>query len=391
MSTSRTTLASLATLALVAALAVPAVATSEPEDEPMLVDIIGGITWQLEQQAVDGEMVDVPDDVTVTLTLDAGMATGSGGCNSYSAAYNLAGDVVSFGPIMSTKMACAGPAGDVENAYLANLAGVASYFSTGGQVVLSNAAGETILVFEPVSDMPLPSDTIEGTTWLLGEQVTDGALAPLPDGVTVTLLMETGQAGGSGGCNSYFASYELDGSTISFDEIGSTLMHCEGPAGEVESAYFSNLALVAGWASDGGRLTLSSADGSALLVFEPAPTVSIVGGWVASGINNGNEAVVTSALTPEVTATFAADGTLSGSDGCNEYNTTYSTDGDAIVISEAIATTLRACPSDELAEQSAQYFAALVASATWSVDASGRLELRDDSGALQVSYEPAAS
>jgi hypothetical protein len=45
-----------------------------------------------------------------------------------------------------------------------------------------------------------------------------------------------------------------------------------------------------------------------------------------------------------------------------------------------------ACASDELSEQSAPYFAALVAATTWSVDPSGRLELRDDSGALQVSY-----
>ena len=50
-----------------------------------------------------------------------------------------------------------------------------------------------------------------------------------------------------------------------------------------------------------------------------------------------------------------------------------------------------ACASDELSEQSAQYFAALVAATTWSVGPSGNLELRDASGALQVIYAPAAA
>ena len=42
-----------------------------------------------------------------------------------------------------------------------------------------------------------------------------------------------------------------------------------------------------------------------------------------------------------------------------------------------------------IGEVSQQYFAALGAASTWSVDASGSLELRDDGGALQVRYLPA--
>ena len=67
------------------------------------------------------------------------------------------------------------------------------------------------------------------------------ALAPVPDGVVVTLLLEDGGIGGSGGCNSYFGSYTLDGDAVTFSEIGSTLMVCDSPAGDVETAYFTNL------------------------------------------------------------------------------------------------------------------------------------------------------
>ena len=62
---------------------------------------------------------------------------------------------------------------------------------------------------------------------------------------------------------------------------------------------------------------------------------------------------------------------------------------DSIAISDQIGATEMACASDELAEQSQQYYAALAAATTWSVGVSGRLELRDDGGALQVSYAPA--
>ncbi len=114
-----------------------------------------------------------------------------------------------------------------------------------------------------------------------------------------------------------------------------------------------------------------------------------MGSWVATGINNQAEAVVTTALTEEVTAEFSPDGDLTGFDGCNSYFTTYVVDGDAIAIDPTIGQTMMACPSDEHAEQSQAYIAALTNAATWSVDPAGNLELRDTEGALQVGYAPA--
>jgi hypothetical protein len=49
-----------------------------------------------------------------------------------------------------------------------------------------------------------------------------------------------------------------------------------------------------------------------------------------------------------------------------------------------------ACPSAVHATTTAQYAPALVAATTLSVDPASGLELRDDAGALQVSYSPAA-
>lgn len=386
-----TTLAPLAAAALLLAVSAPTLASSEPEaEQPIAVDIIEGITWQLQRQAVEGELVALPDGVVVTLLMEGGQVGGNGGCNQYFGEYTRDGDALTFGGIGSTEMYCEG-ASDVEGIYFANLALVAGGFSTGGSLLMTDAAGDTILEFAPADVAPMPVDGIEGITWLLSDYLVGGdAVASVPVGVLATLLLEGGIAGGSGGCNTFSAEYTLDGSSLTFGPVASTLMLCEGPGGEVETVYFAALAEVMGWSSDGGRLTLTDAAGLPLLGFVPAPEGSVVGSWVATGINNGAEAVVTSDVTPEVTAEFGPDGQLSGFDGCNRYNTSYELDGERISIAPEIMTTRMACASDELAEQSAWYMAALGNAATWSVGPAGDLELRDEAGALQVSYTPAA-
>jgi heat shock protein HslJ len=249
---------------------VPAIASDEPESsQPMAVDLIEGLTWQLQRQAVEGELAALPDDLGVTLLMEGGQAGGTGGCNRYFAGYTRDGDALSFGAIGSTEMYCEG-ASDVEALYFANLATVASGFSTGGVLLMADAAGDVILEFTPADVAPLPVDGIEGVAWQLSEYLVGGdAVASVPAGVIVTLLLEDGIAGGSGGCNAYSADYTLDGSSLTFGPVSSTLMLCEGPGGEVETAYFAALPLVTGWFADGSGLTLTTADGQALLRFLP--------------------------------------------------------------------------------------------------------------------------
>ena len=389
MTKTRTLLGSLAACALLASMATSAFAAG---DEPDAIPIEGaeGIPWQLVEQSIDGTMTAVPEGVIVTLLLEDGAGGGNGGCNNYFGEYTLEGTSLTFGPIGSTMMLCEGPASEVEAAYLANLASVATWANTGGSLVLGGADGQPILNFLPAATEPAAS--IEGITWLLTSQAVDGQLAALPSGdppIVVSLLLDEGRAAGAGGCNNYFASYTLDGSSLVFGPIGATQMFCEGPAGEVETAYLANLATVASWASDGSTLSLADASGTIVLEYAMAPEASILGGWVASGLNNGANAVVTSDTTPLVTAVFDAEGRLTGFDGCNDYFTDYSIDGDQISISDAIGSTRMACESDALSEQSQQYYAALLAATTWSVSPDGTLELRDDEGALQVSFTAA--
>lgn len=77
-----------------------------------------------------------------TLRLDSGESRASGfaGCNRFSGPYTLSGDSLSFGALVSTKMACA-QGNDVETAYLAALGTVRSFSVSDSVLTLRSADG----------------------------------------------------------------------------------------------------------------------------------------------------------------------------------------------------------------------------------------------------------
>ena len=60
-----------------------------------------------------------------------------------------------------------------------------------------------------------------------------------------------------------------------------------------------------------------------------------------------------------MTLVFGTDGTVSGSDGCNRFSTTYTTTGSTIRVRPTAATTMMACPQP-VAQQATAYMQALV-------------------------------
>jgi heat shock protein HslJ len=126
-----------------------------PSDEaPIPTDTIEGLDWRLETLAdpATADPTPVPTDVVVTLLLEDGTVTGTGGCNGYSASYVLDGSSLTFGPAVSTKMACPEPAMSVENAFFSQLGGVTGWSSDGGSVTLFGADGAELARLVPVTE-----------------------------------------------------------------------------------------------------------------------------------------------------------------------------------------------------------------------------------------------
>ena len=121
----------------------------------------------------------------------------------------------------------------------------------------------------------------EGVDWALTSYVTDEATATVPFAVDATLRLEDGQASGSGGCNAFTGSYQLDGASIDFsDELTRTLKLCEEDIQAVEDGYLTVLPEVTGWAIVAEVLELSDAFGDTILTFE-VPSIGLTSSDVA--------------------------------------------------------------------------------------------------------------
>lgn len=103
---------------------------------------------------------------------------------------------------------------------------------------------------------------LDGTEWGLVEMNGE----TIPEDVEITIAFSEGQIGGLAACNRYFAGYEQEGSSLSFDQAGSSMMYCEGLM-DYEAEYLQTLSEVDSFELNGDNLKLLDQAGNAILVF----------------------------------------------------------------------------------------------------------------------------
>lgn len=98
-----------------------------------------GTSWVLED--VGGVPVVQRGRATLEFA-ESGRASGNGSCNRFSGTATIAGDSLSFGPLMSTKMACVEDAlTNQETRYLASLGSAQRYAIAGDTLRIYGAGG----------------------------------------------------------------------------------------------------------------------------------------------------------------------------------------------------------------------------------------------------------
>ncbi len=134
----------------------------------------------------------------------------------------------------------------------------------------------------------------------------------------------------------------------------------------------------------------------------PAGEAPVLGGtsWNVTDYSQGS-GTITNVWKTEVTIAFAADGSLSGSAGCNEYFGTWEVsgpydpfedgvpdpnDGQELLLTD-LAWTERACEDSDIMEQEAEILALLQQAGRW-VLIRGDFHLRDASGSYLFEAEP---
>jgi len=81
-----------------------------------------------------------------------GSASGSGGCNTFQGTYQTSANELTFGPLASTKKACADDVMSVEQSYLAALQNAASYTIAGNTLTIDDSSADPLLEFTtPIS------------------------------------------------------------------------------------------------------------------------------------------------------------------------------------------------------------------------------------------------
>jgi heat shock protein HslJ len=217
-----------------------------------------------------------------------------------------------------------------------------------------------------------------GTSWALASIA--GAAAQ-PGG---TLAFSGGRVSGSTGCNTLIGTYTQAGEKLTIKVGATTMMACQPPFDAQEQAVRAALPKTATFTDADGTLTLLDGSGAALLTYTEAAEVSLVGPtWKVTTINNGKGAVSSVIAGSSVTATFGADGKVTGFAGCNSYGAGYTTSGTTIKVDQAMST-MKACDAPSgVTEQETAFLAALAASTVVEPDAAG-ITLLDSSGAIQL-------
>jgi heat shock protein HslJ len=232
-------------------------------------------------------------------------------------------------------------------------------------------AGDETGAVTPQPPTPGAENNLANTQWTLVSFGPPGQETPVATGSTVTLEFDAaGQAGGTGGCNSFGSEYTVQDNTLSFGDIVSTLIACEDESIMAqEQQYYEALRSAGRFEVAADRLTIWYGGEAGTLNFVPLtpsaePTAPPVAGnslantqWMLDSFGPaGSEMPVATGST--VTLGFDAAGQASGSGGCNSYGSEYTVQDSAISFGP-IVSTQRACLDENVTQQEQAYFQAL--------------------------------
>lgn len=167
--------------------------------------------------------------------------------------------------------------------------------------------------------------------WEMVEGTIDGDPFPLVDGWRITMNVGAdGRIGGTAACNGYGGTYVADGEDLIISDVSMTMMACEPPVQDAESAFVAAIGQPLTYQRAGDRLTLTG--GQAEMVFtavEPVPTAELIGTeWTLDTLIQGESA--SSVLGDPATLLLTEDGRVVGSTGCRELAGEYIINADTV-------------------------------------------------------------
>lgn len=248
----------------------PAPATPE-ETETVQHPEFEDVHWRLvELQSESGEMAPLLDQIVVEVKFSGGKLGGTAGCNRFFGSYVLGeANQLTLGSEMgSTQMACAPEVMDQEQQYLTLLGQVAAIDRIDDHLLLQDADSMILLKF--VATEPA---TLEDTAWeAAGINNGKGGVVSTATTSLSTAVFAEGQLSGTGGCNQFTATYEIEGDQITIGPAAATRMFCNEPEGitDQEQQYFEALGRARTFSLTPEKLELRDGGGALQVSFRAA-------------------------------------------------------------------------------------------------------------------------
>jgi heat shock protein HslJ len=191
---------------------------------------------------------------------------------------------------------------------------------------------------------------------------------------------------GSTGCNSFSGTFTSSGSALTISLGNHTLVACPTNLQPQEQAILKQLPTVAAYTMNADTLTLTDNNKNELFTYTESSGIK-GSTWNVTGVNNGNGAVVSTALTEKLTASFEDNGRFSAFGGCNHMGGPYKLTGTNGLTIGPLASTLIGCEGD-VGEIEAEYSTALSRVTQYEISGT-TLTMRDKNNATQVTAQRA--
>ena len=279
------------------------------------------------------------------------------------------------------------PEGSLGDQFVKNLGEANSFFCDGDDLIISLMFDSGSMRFSPTPlDSTGAAPNLVDTVWLWQQTLmnNDDQFTPDNPGNYTLQFNADGTFAAQADCNQVNGSYTLDGNQLTIAPGPSTMAAC--PEGSLGDQFVKNLGEANSFFFDGDNLMISLMFDSGTMRFSPQSNDLAGTSWVVVGHNNGRGGVVSSIIGTEMTADFGADGTLTGSAGCNTYQAGYEVGADnAITIGPAISTMMACGEPEGIMEQEQEYLTALGTVATYQINGD-RLNMRTAEGSTAVDF-----
>ncbi len=307
--------------------------------------------WQLVSYSNDsGQQIPVLSSAPITATITDAIIMGNAGCNAYAADIQINEANLTITPPVIPRHQCeAEGVMTQENNYLDALLKAATYTIEGDALIFRDEAGEVLLLFKAAPQLHLAD-----SQWQLVAYGSVSRPQTLPAETSVTLTIgPDGKFSGTSGCNDYTGTLTTQDASTHFALGPATLKACDPASNTLETTYLQALAQIEHMEQQQDRLILSYNSGMDALVFRAQRQNPLqFSDWelIAFGSPEADNAPLT---TTQLTASFGK-AKLSGSAGCNAFETKFSVDGTHLQIGK-IALTSMLCPDEKVTAQEKSY------------------------------------